>query len=62
MDPKEHARFLAYLERFAYFHRPGLVKLDREAFLALDRELTTLLRTAPQDPRIPPLRRTLLRD
>ena len=62
MDPKAHARYLAYLERFDYFRRPGHVKLDRESFLALDRELTTLLRTDPHNPRIPPLRRALLRD
>lgn len=62
MDAREHARFLAYLERFDYFRRPGLVKLDRESFVALDRELTTLLRTDPDNPRIAPLRHLLLRD
>ncbi len=62
MDPREHARFLAYLERFDYFKRPGLVKLDRESFVALDRELTKLLRTDRHNSRVPKLRHVLMRD
>ena len=69
MDPKQHARFLTYLESYEYFRRPGLSKLAREQWVALDAELRDLLARAkptlngaPEPERVKELRRILLRD
>jgi hypothetical protein len=69
VDPKTHTRFLTYLESYEYFRRPGLAKLAREQWIALDAELRELLARekpkllgAPEPPRVKELRRMLLRD
>jgi hypothetical protein len=69
VDPKTHTRFLNYLESYEYFRRPGLSKLAREQWIALDAELTALLAKDKQKllgnveaPRVKELRRILLRD
>jgi len=64
VDPREHARFLEYLERYEYFRRPGVAKLDRDQFAALDREHRALKARGPDaDPaRETALRALLFRD
>lgn len=68
VDPRTHRRFLEYRETFAYFRAERKVMLDRESWLALDRELRELEErpaggwTAEEAERAKALRRVLLRD
>ena len=69
MDTRAHQRFLDYLELWDRFHPKDFQKLDRESFVAHDREFLALGEKerkgeldADSARRIVALRRVLLRD
>jgi hypothetical protein len=67
LDPRRHARYLAYREAYGYFRVPGQAALEQDEWARLDDELAALLSatarlTAAQRRRVRELRAALLRD
>jgi hypothetical protein len=67
MDRTTHARFLEYREKFTYFGRGGMVRMDAATFEAADREQRELAakgdtRDDEEEARFEELTRLLMRD